>query len=297
MKSSTSSSLSQSVSSQPPSSTQDLSGPGSTSSSSSVATQQALSPSGSSTHSGTSRCASVGLPEDTELRSSASSPPVFSPPGSLQPLSIASASPDINPYETDPVARSSSDSSVDDILRDVIGCKTGGYDEPPSGIDGDICGGSAPFLFTSNGSPCSNTYSHDSVLSPQSNWSDNSSSNQQSGGLFPAESYSSLAGIDGRTHSASTSGWNSAVPSPQNGSLPFNVLDSVTYDFPASLLSLSDDLTDAALQYGPPGQGRPTITLSVNCGSAGVGAMHSDIYLGHPGMQLPAYKEGSQCLY
>lgn len=292
MKSSTSSSLSQSVSSQPPSETQDLPGP---SSSSSIAAQQAQSPSGSSTHSGTSRCASVGLPEDAELRSSASSPPVFSPPGSLQPLSISSTSPDINPYESDPGARSSSDSSVDDILREVMGSKIS-HDEPPRGIDGDICGGSAPFLFTSNGSPCSNTYSHDSVLSPQSNWSDNSSSNQQSTGLFPAESFSSLGGIDSRTHSASTSGWNSAVASPQNGSLPFNVLDDVTYDFPASLLSLSDDVTDSTLHYGPPGQGRPTITLSVNCGSAGVGAMHSDLYLGQ-GLQLPIYKEGSQWLY
>ena len=302
VKSSISSSLSQSVSSQPPTSTQDLPGP--SGSSSSVAAQQAPSPSGSSTHSGTSRCASAGLPEDADCGSSTYSTSVFSPPGTLplaQPLSSrnSNTSPDINPYESDhdPGARSSSDSSVDDILREVIGSKASHNNTPSCTDDGDVCGGSGAFLFSNNGSPCSN--SHDSALSPQSNWSDNSYGNQQSARLFPAESFSPvslLGGIDSRTPSASTSGWNSAVPSPQNGSLPFSVLDTATCDFPASLIALSDDVSESSLHFAPAGHSNPTITLSVNCGPAGVGAVHGDIYLG-PGAQLPAWKEGSQWLY
>lgn len=298
VKSSTSSSSSQSVSSQPPASSQDLPGPSGTSSS--TATQQAPSPSGSSTHSGTSRCGSVGVPEEADSTYSAS---VFSPPGALplaQPLSSSTGtSPVSNPYESDynPGARSSSDSSVDDILRDVIGNKPR-HDETPSCTDdGDVYGGGGPLLFSNNGSPCSN--SHDSALSPQSNWSDNSYSNQQSARLFPADSSSSLSllgGINSRTPSASTSGWNSAVPSPQNGSLPFSVLDAASCDFPASLIALSDDVGDTSLHFSSANRTNPTITLSVNCAPAGVGAVHGDIFLG-AGAQLPAWKEGSQWLY
>lgn len=298
VKSTSSSTSSQPVSSQPPStSVQDLPGPSGTTSSSSPA-QQAPSPSGSSTHSGTSRCASVGVPEETESTYSAS---VFSPPGALplaQPLNTSnSTSPVSNPYDSDynPGARTSSDSSVDDILRDVIGRKPS-HDETPSCFDdGDVCSGNGPLLYS--GSPCSN--SHDSALSPQSNWSDNSYGNHQSSRLLPAESFSSvslLGGIDSRTHSASTSGWNSAVPSPQSGPLPFPALNTATYNFPASLVALSDDVSESSLHFSPASGTNPTITLSVNCGPAGVGAVHGDIYLG-AGTQLPAWKEGSQWLY